>query len=265
VPSAPAKTTSARVTLALVAVGLLLSGCGGASDSDSTTTASSPAAQKSAAAGAAESKSSSAGASKAKPGAPSAATSGPNAAAQGQGQKHGAAIAAPKGPKEQAPSPEQVTNATVADMTLQSPAITATAGAPGRLAPTHTCDGANSWPALQWGGVPPQTAELVLYAMSVQPVEGRLFVDWALAGLDPGLSGIEAAKLPRGAVVGTNSFGEVGYSICPPGPSETYLFAIYALPQRLALKRGFDAREVRRRILDVSGNVGLLAALAEHS
>ena len=38
--------------------------------------------------------------------------------------------------------------------------------------------------------------------MNVQPVEGQLFVDWALAGLDPGLKEIEAGELPKGAIVG---------------------------------------------------------------
>ena len=41
------------------------------------------------------------------------------------------------------------------------------------------------------------------------------------------------------------------------------MFAIYALPQALSRKQGFDARELRKEILDVSGNVGLLPAVYE--
>lgn len=186
---------------------------------------------------------------------------GPGQTDRGQGQKHGPRITAPKGPKEQAPSPEQVANATLADMSLQSPAIVAAAGHPGSLAATYTCDGENSWPELQWGGVPRGTAELILYAMSVQPVEEQLFVDWAVAGLDPGLEGIQAGELPKGAVVGTNGFGKRGYSICPSGAGEIYMFAIYALPQSLSPPKGFDARELRKEVLAVSGNVGLLPAV----
>jgi phosphatidylethanolamine-binding protein (PEBP) family uncharacterized protein len=156
-----------------------------------------------------------------------------------------------------------VANATVADITLQSPAIVAAAGAPGRLAATYTCDGKDSWPALHWGGVPAGTKELILYAMNVQPVEGQLFVDWALAGLDPSLEEIGAGELPKGAVVGKNGFGKLGYSLCPTGSGEIYMFALYALPRSLSLGRGFDAREVRKQILDVSGNVGLLPAVYE--
>ncbi|HEX4464596.1 MAG TPA: YbhB/YbcL family Raf kinase inhibitor-like protein [Solirubrobacterales bacterium] len=154
-------------------------------------------------------------------------------------------------------------HATVADMSLESPAIVASGGSPGRLAATYTCDGKDSWPALHWGGVPAGTAELALFAMNVQPVEEKLFVDWAVAGIDPSLASIEADRLPKGAVVGTNSFGNRGYSICPPGAGEIYMFALYALPQSLSPQRGFDPRELRKEILAVSGNVGLLPTVYE--
>jgi phosphatidylethanolamine-binding protein (PEBP) family uncharacterized protein len=149
-------------------------------------------------------------------------------------------------------------------MTLESPAIVASEGSPGSLSPTYTCDGKDSWPALHWGGVPAGTAELALYLMNVQPVEGKLFVDWAVTGLDPGSSSIEEGKLPKGAVVGTNGFSKRGYSICPQGRGEIYMFALYALPKRLALSPGFDAREARAQILAISGNAGLLPALYAH-
>jgi phosphatidylethanolamine-binding protein (PEBP) family uncharacterized protein len=150
-------------------------------------------------------------------------------------------------------------------MTLQSPAIVSSGGEPGSLSSAYTCDGKDSWPALSWSNVPAGTAELALYAMNVQPVEGKLFVDWAVAGLDPGLGGIEAGVLPKGVVVGENSFGKPGYSLCPAGRGEIYMFVVYALPKRLALRPGFDAREAREQVLAISGNAGLLPALYAHS
>jgi len=170
----------------------------------------------------------------------------------------------PKGPQEQGATAEQMANATVADMSLKSPAIIASGGQPGSLSPTYTCDGKDSWPALHWSGVPEGTAELALYVMNVQPVEEKLFVDWAVAGIDPSLDHIEAAKLPKGAIVATNGFGKRGYSLCPQGRGEIYMFALYALPSHLGLRPGFDAREARTQILAVSGNVGLLPALYAH-
>jgi phosphatidylethanolamine-binding protein (PEBP) family uncharacterized protein len=269
----PAKSTSAGVALALVLAAFLLSGCGGgSSDSEGTAAAESQAAvsEDPSSNAAVSPQGAGAGAgSKADPTSSAGAAgnasgsdhSGSNAADGGQGQKHGPRIATPKGPTEQAPTPKQVASATVADMSLQSPAILAANGSPGQLAATYTCDGNDSWPKLRWSGVPDGTAELILYAMSVQPVEEQLFVDWAVAGLDPSLEGIEAGQLPKGAIVGTNGFGKRGYDICPSGTGEIYMFAIYALPQSLAPAKGFDARELRRQILAVSGNVGLLPAV----
>jgi phosphatidylethanolamine-binding protein (PEBP) family uncharacterized protein len=150
-------------------------------------------------------------------------------------------------------------------MSLESPAIQAVEGNPGSLSPVYTCDGENSWPAMSWRGVPADTAELALFVMNVQPVEDQLFVDWAVSGIDPDLSGIEAGKLPPGAVVGQNGFGRKGYSLCPAGRGEIYMFAVYALPNRLGLRPGFDAREARAQVLETSGNVGLLPALYAHS
>jgi phosphatidylethanolamine-binding protein (PEBP) family uncharacterized protein len=264
------------MTLALAVAVLALAGCGGGSseDASSAQAASTAEAQGAPKSASADPTSSGAGAGgseaqgKAGEGDVSGGGGGGSTGSEAgspstSGKKHGPRIAVPKGPAEQAPAPSEVAHATVADMSLQSPAIIAAQGSPGRLAATYTCDGGNSWPALNWGGIPDGSAELILYAMNVQPVEGQLFVDWAVAGISPRLEEIDAGKLPSGAVVGENGFGKVGYSLCPTGSGEIYMFALYALPQSLSLKRGFDAREVRKRILDVSGNVGLLPAVYE--
>jgi phosphatidylethanolamine-binding protein (PEBP) family uncharacterized protein len=177
--------------------------------------------------------------------------------------KHGPRIVPPRGEREDPVTPQQVAKATVADIQLTSPAIVAAVGHPGRLAATYTCDGENRWPALKWDGVPAGTSELILYAMNVQPVEGLLFVDWAVAGLDPSLREIEPGKLPKGAIVGANSFGKRGYDICPDGGGEIYMFALYALPRSLNPPPSFDSRDLRHTITDVSGNVGLLPAVYE--
>lgn len=263
-----AKTASAGAALALAVAVLLLTGCGGGSGDPETTSAAQGSgqgpgtAQGSPAPGAAEEKAKAAETDGGQGASSGSSSGGPNATApQGSGQKHGPRIALPKGPTEQAPTPAEIAQATVADMRLESPAILASEGSPGHLAATYTCDGADSWPALRWSGVPAGTAELALFVMNIQPVEEQLFVDWAVAGLDPSLEGIQAGQLPKGAVVGTNGFGKRGYSICPQGGGEIYMFAIYALPQSLSPPKGFDGRELRKEVLDVSGNVGLLPAV----
>jgi phosphatidylethanolamine-binding protein (PEBP) family uncharacterized protein len=132
---------------------------------------------------------------------------------------------------------------------------------PGLLPSAYGCAGANLWPTLRWSAPPSDTRELVLFAMNVQPVAEKIFFDWAVAGLDPGLREIKSGKLPAGAVLGRNSFGQAGYSLCPSGQAETYLFALYAVPKRLSVKRGFDPRALRKEVSGLSGNAGLLAAV----
>jgi len=144
-------------------------------------------------------------------------------------------------------------------MTLASPSSQSSGAGPRALPATYTCDGKGTAPALSWQGVPQGTAELVLFAMNVQPVEGKLFFDWAVAGLSPALTEVEAGKLPKGAVVGRNGFGKTGYEICPPSGAETYMFTVFALPKKLSPPQGFDPSALRRDVLDTSGNVGLLA------
>jgi phosphatidylethanolamine-binding protein (PEBP) family uncharacterized protein len=269
-----AKAAGAGVSLALAVAALALPGCGGSSSADpASSSGSTDAAQgKSAsAAGPAAEKSNASG--------PGGDAAGRANGEQGPGQtgeggaaaaprahghgKHGPHIVPPKGPPEQAPTPAEIANATVADIGLQSPAILASGGQLGRLASQYTCDGKDVWPAFSWSGVPAGSTELILYVMSLQPVEEKLFVDWAVAGLDPGLTGIDSGQLPKGAIVGTNGFGKRGYEICPAGAGETYMFALYALPRSLSPPKGFDAREMRQDILDVSGDVGLLPAVYE--
>lgn len=253
-----------------------LAGCGGGSSADQSTAASTDSGSNASAQGGAKDAGNGAAQGAQANAAPtaqgeaktgSAGGEGEGGGAAGQGaQKHGARIAQPKGPREKAPTPQEIANATVADISLESysPFESETPGEPASLPTNYSCDGEDKWPQFHWSGVPAGTAEVILYGMNVQPVEGKLFVDWAVAGLDPDLPEIVSGRLPKGAVVGTNSFGKQGYSLCPSGKGEIYMFALYALPKRLGLSPGFDARTAREEILEVSGNVGLLPMLYAH-
>lgn len=157
-------------------------------------------------------------------------------------------------------APEQRQEATVASITLSSADIPSSDAPTPRLPATFTCDGKDSWPEISWEGVPTGTEELALFAVGLKPVNGQLFVNWALSGLDPQSGGIEAGRLPQGAVMGRNSFGQVGYSICPAaGERETYFFTLYALNERLDQSKGFDPHELREQALQVSSDGGLFA------
>lgn len=266
------KVTSAGGILALVTAVLLvaLSGCGGGGSPE--TTAGAPSAEAtsgsqqspnggSSSADHSSSSSPSSTAQGAGSKQPSASTPAPGGAPAAGSAKHGPPIAVPKGAPERGPTPAEREQATVADIALSSPALSVASGSSAPLPATYTCDGKGDWPALHWQGIPPGTQELALFAMNVAPVEGKLFFDWAVAGLDPSLEGLEAGALPKGAVKGQNSYGNSDYEICPPrGSAETYLFALFALPKRLSPAKGFDARTLRDEALSEAGNVGLLAA-----
>jgi phosphatidylethanolamine-binding protein (PEBP) family uncharacterized protein len=267
------KAVSAGAILALAVVAVLLAGCGGSSsDSSSSTAATAGTTVEPGSAGAGGSSQARAGGDESEQGsetaeAESATGAGGSGGSNGQsssGQsssssRHGPSVPMPKGEPEPGITPQQRREATVASMRLDSPSVPPSSGGPGPLPAQYTCDGKGTSPALHWQGVPAGTVELVLFAMNLQPVQGKLFFNWAVGGISPTLEEIKAGQLPKGTVVGRNSFGKVGYELCPEGSSETYIFALFALPKKLSPSRGFDPLVLRKEVTDTSGDVGLLA------
>jgi phosphatidylethanolamine-binding protein (PEBP) family uncharacterized protein len=116
-----------------------------------------------------------------------------------------------------------------------------------RIPERYTCDGADVSLPVRWSHVPSSIAELAVFVVNLRPVHGRFFFDWAVAGLRPAAQGISAGTLPPDAIVGRNSFGGVGYSICPAkGMREDFVVRVLALPHPLAARPGFDAESVYR-------------------
>jgi len=250
------KAAGAGLIPVLVAAVLLgLAGCGGGSDAQTTanaeskTTTQSPSVSNKGKQGHLTSEAEQAGA---------ASRVEAAGAARGSG-KHGPAVAAPKGEEEPEITPQQREEATVASISFSSPSLPKTESV-AVLPADYTCDGANKWPAFSWSGIPAGTKEVALLMMNTQPVDEKLFFDWAIAGIDPSSDGIGAGELPAGAVVGKNSFGRNGYSICPPkGKAETFMLLLYALPKPLSSKQGFDPLELREEAERQAGNAGLMA------
>jgi phosphatidylethanolamine-binding protein (PEBP) family uncharacterized protein len=116
-----------------------------------------------------------------------------------------------------------------------------------RIATRYTCDGADVSLPVRWSHLPSGTTELAVFVVNLRPVRGRFFFDWAVTGLSPASLGISAGTLPHGAVVGRNSFGKVGYSICPAkGKREDFVVRVLALPHALATRAGFNAEALYR-------------------
>lgn len=157
-------------------------------------------------------------------------------------------------------STAQRANVSVADIALSSSAIAQPGpGVQSVVARRYTCQGADTPPPLRWTGVPTGTKELALFVLNTRPVHEKLFFDWAVTGLPGGLRELEAGSLPAGAVVGRNGFGHDAYSLCPlDGRSETYLFVLYALPQKLSAVSGFDPTTMRAEAIKLAHHTGIL-------
>ncbi|MHB8490771.1 MAG: YbhB/YbcL family Raf kinase inhibitor-like protein [Solirubrobacteraceae bacterium] len=152
-----------------------------------------------------------------------------------------ASPAAP-GSTREAPSPPLA-------QTPHSPTIGVVTGAElpgGMIASRYTCHGADISPQLSWKGLPGALsgAKEVLVLVRTIVRHHPVITNWAVAGISPAVNYLGAGRLPPGAVVGRNSFGEIGYSLCPPssGPGEGGLItiAIYGLPEVIPLKPGFS-------------------------
>jgi phosphatidylethanolamine-binding protein (PEBP) family uncharacterized protein len=129
----------------------------------------------------------------------------------------------------------------------------------GQIPSRYTCDGGDVSLPLKWSGVPHGTVEIAIFLLNLQYVHGKPFVGWAVAGINPASHGISAGALPAGAVVGRNSFGRVGYSICPPKGAghETYIVRVTALSRRLPLSTGFNGEAVYNEAERYAKAVGL--------
>lgn len=163
---------------------------------------------------------------------------------------------------QHAMSSAQLSKLAIADISLSSPAFgsgSATGAGRSAIPLQYTCHGSDRSPALHWQDLPANTVELALFVLSVTPVNGKLFFNWALTGLSPSLTGLKAGQLPAGAVVGRNSYGQNGYSICPAaGKAEDYVFTLYALTQRLTASPGFEPAAMRTQALQLARHSGLL-------
>ena len=108
----------------------------------------------------------------------------------------------------------------------------------GSIPSVHTCEGANTSPALSWSGVPPDTKSLALIVDDPDAPDPaapkRTWVHWVLYNSPPGANGLpanaQAQDLPAGTRNGENDWKEARYGgPCPPIGRHRYFFKLYAL------------------------------------
>ncbi len=131
----------------------------------------------------------------------------------------------------------------LASIDFKSVAIKAAPNGVHRIPSAYTCDGTNTAPPLEWGPVPANTGQLVLFVLGVTPGKrsAKYSVEWALAGINPALHHIDAGQIPLGAFLGRTASGKRGYSICPRrGTNEPYVFELYGVRRGVQVSPNFD-------------------------
>ena len=113
----------------------------------------------------------------------------------------------------------------------------------GSIPSVHTCEGANTSPALSWTGVPPETKSLALIVDDPDAPDPaapqRTWVHWVLYNIPPDADGLPAnvqpQDLPAGTRIGENDWKEARYGgPCPPIGRHRYFFKLYALSEELS-------------------------------
>lgn len=112
--------------------------------------------------------------------------------------------------------------------------LTSSAIRDAKLPALYTCDGRDISPPLSWGAVPSGIEEVAIFALGAHgTVNGQTLdsIEWALAGVRPGLHALRAGEVPHGAFLLASTAGRRRYSICPhKGQTEHFTFVLYALP-----------------------------------
>lgn len=132
-----------------------------------------------------------------------------------------------------------------ASFTLESPDFQNGRALPDRFARQH----GNQQPTLRFTHVPEGTRSLALIVEDPDAPAG-VWTHWLLANIPP-----EAKRLgnglPRGVIIGKNSWGATQYDgPQPPSGMHHYIFRALALDRQLDLKPGFSRRDLERASAD---------------
>lgn len=116
----------------------------------------------------------------------------------------------------------------------------------GPFSVTHTCDGKNISPPLQWSHQPPETRSFVLIMEDLDAPDGS-FTHWVLFDI-PGAAASLAEPETSIGIPGRNDAQYAGYTgPCPPprGGEHRYVLRLYALDvEALGTQCGATRREV---------------------
>jgi len=132
---------------------------------------------------------------------------------------------------------------------IRSAAFQANAAIPS----SHTCDDADTSPALEWSGEPPETKSFALVVHDPDAPAGE-WLHWTAWNIPPATHALAAdvpkrESLPDGTRQGRNDFGKPGYGgPCPPSGTHRYVFELYALDAMLNLPATASRRQIEQAI-----------------
>lgn len=113
-----------------------------------------------------------------------------------------------------------------------------------RIPAKYTCDGMNVSPPLEFIGVPKDAKSLILVVDDLDS-PSKIWSHWVLWNIPSGTIFIRENSVPKGAVEGTNDFGNIGYGgPCPHSGTHRYQFKLFALDVLLNLASGSPKSEV---------------------
>lgn len=116
----------------------------------------------------------------------------------------------------------------------------------GIIPSTYTCDGDDTSPPLELGGVPHGTKSLALIAEDPDAPAG-IWVHWVMWDIPPQTRKIAAGTAPPGAIQGSNDWKRRGWGgPCPPSGTHRYIFRLYALDTVPALGPAAGKKELER-------------------
>ena len=131
------------------------------------------------------------------------------------------------------------------NMTIQSSSFSNGGAIPQRF----TCDGAGLSPNVQWTVPPAGTKSIVLVMHDPDALID--FTHWLVFNIPPGVQSLaerasEQPAMPPGSSEGANDFDRFGYGgPCPPGGKlHRYVFQVFALDMRLALRPGASRKQL---------------------
>ena len=104
-------------------------------------------------------------------------------------------------------------------------------------------------PPLKIKGVPQNAKSLVIIMddPDALSVVGKIWIHWVIWNIDPNTTEIKENSIPLGSIEGKTDFGEIGYGgPAPPDKEHTYIFKLFALDDKLNLKKGDSKLDVEK-------------------